>query len=396
MSKVDVKVVIGSNYGDEGKGLATHYFSQKAHNNNQLCLNVLYNGGCQRGHTVELKNGTRHIFHHFGSGTYDGAHTYFDKDFMVNPIVFVEEINYLYSNGIEPICFISPECRVTTPYDIFINQIVETSRNKNRHGSCGYGIWETQQRYETSEYNLTFNQLISKTDSDIANYLSDIAQNYLPNRLSTYGIEYIPQDYKELINSSGLVTHYIQDLRDMEKQIRQISFEDLYKWYQVVVFEGAQGLALDENNIQNYPYVTASKTTSYVPVKRVKEIDCNIELCYVTRSYFTRHGNGMFPTECPKAEINVDIIDKTNVYNNYQQSIRYGKFDFNEFYIRVGVDIANSKQIINDVKTSIFVTHLNYTNGDICGNRNVNDLSTMFDKMYISFNQYAEDVFCIN
>lgn len=392
MSKVDVKVVIGSNYGDECKGLATHYFSQQAKNNNELCLNVLYNGGCQRGHTVELKNGTRHIFHHLGSGTYDATHTYFDKDFMVNPMVFVKEINDLYSNRIEPVCFISPECRVTTPYDIFINQIVETSRDKNRHGSCGYGIWETQQRYETNEYNLTFSQLVSKTDNEIANYLSNIAHNYLPNRLKYYSITSIPQEYRDLINSSELITHYMQDLRDMEKQIRQISFEDLYKWYQVIVFEGAQGLALDEDNTQNYPYVTASKTTSYVPIKRVKNIDCNIELCYITRSYFTRHGNGVFPTECPKAEINAEIIDKTNVYNYYQQSIRYGKFDFGEFYSRVNTDIANSKQITNNLKTSIFITHLNYTNGDICGNCSIDDLTTKFDRAYMSSSRYSEDV----
>ena len=393
MSKVDVKVVIGSNYGDECKGLATHYFSQHAKNNNKLCLNVLYNGGCQRGHTVELKNGARHIFHHFGSGTYDAAHTYFDKDFMVNPMVFVKEINDLYSNEIEPVCFISPECRVTTPYDIFINQIVEMSRDKNRHGSCGYGIWETQQRYETSEYNLSFSQLISKTDSEIIEYLSAIAQDYFPRRLKLYGIQSIPQDYKDLVASSGLIAHYIQDLRDMERQIRQISFEDLGKWYQVIIFEGAQGLALDENNVQNYPYVTASKTTSYVPVKRVKEIDCNIELCYITRSYFTRHGNGVFPTECSKAEINAEIIDKTNVYNDYQQSIRYGKFDFDEFYSRINADITNSKRIKNDIRTSIFVTHLNYTNGDICGNCSIDDLTTKFDRAYMSSSRYAEDIF---
>lgn len=60
MSKVDVKVIVGSNYGDEGKGMATHFFSNNAQK--QLCLNVLYNGGCQRGHTVELRNGKRHVF----------------------------------------------------------------------------------------------------------------------------------------------------------------------------------------------------------------------------------------------------------------------------------------------------------------------------------------------
>ena len=90
MNKVKVKIVIGSNYGDECKGLATHYFSQ-CRDSGTRCLNVLFNGGSQRGHTVELKNEYRHIFHHFGSGTLSNADTYFDQNFILNPIVFVTE-----------------------------------------------------------------------------------------------------------------------------------------------------------------------------------------------------------------------------------------------------------------------------------------------------------------
>ena len=97
MKKVEVKVVIGSNYGDECKGLATHYFSAEAAKNEKSCLNVLFNGGCQRDHTVETKDTQlRHIFHHFGSGTFDGAYTYFDQNFIVNPIFFCIEKSISY------------------------------------------------------------------------------------------------------------------------------------------------------------------------------------------------------------------------------------------------------------------------------------------------------------
>ena len=45
---MEVKIVVGANYGDEGKGMATAYFSKQAYENKQKCLNILYNGSCQR------------------------------------------------------------------------------------------------------------------------------------------------------------------------------------------------------------------------------------------------------------------------------------------------------------------------------------------------------------
>ncbi len=392
MSKVEVKVVIGSNYGDEGKGLATHYFSQKANQDNKSCLNVLFNGGCQRGHTVELKNGIRHIFHHFGSGSFDNAHTYFDQDFMINPMVFVEEKEKLCTKNKKfPKCYVSPECRVTTPYDMFINQIVETSRANNRHGSCGYGIWETQKRYEDGRYSLKYGELKYKTDNEIIRYLHDIAYKYLPERLAYYGITEIPGEYQNLIDSYGLAKHYLADLRQMQREVIQISFDELISMYDTIVFEGAQGLELDEDNKKARPYVTASKTTSFIPMKRIEPYSCDVEICYITRSYFTRHGTGTFPTECQKEEINPYIEDKTNIHNDFQESIRYGKFDIEEFLGRVEKDITSSKSIIKDVITSLLVTHLNYTN-DIAGNCTINDLRQHFDNIYTSKTKFSDDV----
>lgn len=397
MSKVEVKVVVvGSNYGDEGKGLATHYFSQKANQDNKSCLNILFNGGCQRGHTVELKNGIRHIFHHFGSGSFDNAHTYFDQDFMVNPMVFVEEKEILCHAmkdlGCEfPMCYISPECRVTTPYDMFINQIVETSREHNRHGSCGYGIWETQKRYEDGRYSLKYGELQHKTDYEIICHLHDIAFKYLPERLAYYGVTEIPVEYKNLIDSYGLAKHYLADLRRMQKEVVQISFGDISSMYDTIVFEGAQGLELDEDNKRAFPNITASKTTSFIPMKRIEPYCFDVEICYITRSYFTRHGAGAFPTECRKEEINPSIEDKTNVHNEFQEFIRYGKFDMDEFLCRVKKDIDSSKSIIPCVTTSLFVSHLNYTN-DIAGNCTINDLKQYFDNIYTSKTKYSDDV----
>ena len=86
-----ISVVIGASYGDEGKGLVTDAIT----NIDESTLNVLTNGGAQRGHTVVTPDGVRHVFHHFGSGTFKGAITYFPSSFIVNPIVFKKEMQEL-------------------------------------------------------------------------------------------------------------------------------------------------------------------------------------------------------------------------------------------------------------------------------------------------------------
>lgn len=395
MNKVEVKIVIGSNYGDEGKGLATHYFSQKAKENNKKCLNVLFNGGCQRGHTVELKDGTRHIFHHFGSGTYDNAHTYFESNFMVNPIFFVKEYLELYnSEKIRPICFISPDCRVSTPYDMLINQIIEKNRKGNKHGSCGFGIFETRERYTNSEYNLTFSQMSQLTDKKLSSYLYKISKIYLPKRLKEYGINSISDEINAIINSQKMIDNYISDFRAMSYVVKQRYFNDVVEKYNTIIFEGAQGLELDEENLKGAPHLTPSKTTSQLPLKTMQSLNINkdIEICYVTRSYFTRHGAGSFPTECDKSIINSSIEDITNVNNEYQDSIRYGLFDKNEFEDRVCADMQKSEQIYANFKSSVFVTHLNYTHDNLMGNCKLDDIEKLFDITYLSGLKYAEDV----
>lgn len=408
MSKIEVKVVVGANWGDEGKGLATHYFARNALKNNKKCLNVLYNGGSQRGHTVDFHN-NRVVFHHLGSGTLDNAQTYFDQDFIINPMTFIKEWDKLKSISsmslLPPI--INSNCRVTTPYDMFINQIVETERSKtdSKHGSCGQGIWETVKRYADSKYRLTWKEMIDLDDSELTLYLSNIAYEYIPNKLQEYGIVSISEQYKKLIESYKLAKHYVNDLRCMSQLCSVNEFENLVEDYNSIVFEGGQGLALDENNKSEYPHVTASSTGSCVPIMRIDKLPeeitkkCNIEVCYVTRSYFTRHGEGSFPSECSKEEINPDIVDLTNKPNEWQGSIRYGKFDKKSFMTRCLFDICdsnNERYIIGSdnfvsIKRSCMITHLNYTNGEI-SNFNPELAIPYFTCMYLSDSKYAEDI----
>ena len=124
------KIVVGANYGDEGKGMVTASLTRNTVNKNQKVLNVLYNGGCQRGHTVQYSPSLKHVYKHFGSGTIDGADTYFNKDFILNPIQFVKEHKELSDlKGTIIKAFAHRDCRVSTPWDMMLNQMIEIKRD---------------------------------------------------------------------------------------------------------------------------------------------------------------------------------------------------------------------------------------------------------------------------
>ena len=81
----NVKIVIGANYGDEGKGLMSRYFTKKFVNNGKHPITVFHNGTAQRGHTADYEDGSRHIFHNFGAGAKDGGATFYAASFLVHP-----------------------------------------------------------------------------------------------------------------------------------------------------------------------------------------------------------------------------------------------------------------------------------------------------------------------
>ena len=94
--------------------------------------------------------------------------------------------------------------------------------------------------------------------------------------------------------------------------------------YKQVVFEGAQGLMLDQNYTKGFPHVTHANT-GLANVLEIMELipPAEIDVYYITRAYFTRHGNGPFPTET-KDKPYPRIVDTTNITNKYQGILRFG------------------------------------------------------------------------
>ena len=356
----DIKVVVGANFGDEGKGLMTDYFCHNATSKNKTCIVVMSNGGSQRGHTVNLFDGKKHVFNHFGSGTLVGADTYCPSEFILNPMQFVKELADLQQLFVNPTVYVEGHCRWSTPYDMIINQLVESAREDKKHGSCGMGIWETVYRWSVQPDLYTiyeFNKLPHFTKVE---HLKRIRDNWLPKRLKEYGVSGIPSEWKEIIDSDFLIENYIEDVRVFCANTTRVT-RPILNTYDTVVFESGQGLLLDENMTFYGDNTTPSNTGIYNACKRINtQFDsAAVEFCYVTRTYMTRHGVGRFVTECDKASINPTMFDETNITNPFQDNLRYGELDINSLKTRVENNLLNAANLKFNYTTNIAVTHTN-------------------------------------
>lgn len=374
----NVKVVIGANFGDEGKGLMTDYFCAEAIKENKSCIVALCNGGAQRGHTVVTPNGVRHVFHHFGSGTLVGAATYLSADYILNPMTFRKEYEELEAMGVTPIVYASPLCKWSTPYDMILNQIIEDSRGNNRHGSCGMGIWETILRYlfENPDYLKQFNE---KPFTEKVGLLKKLRDTYFKERLGDIDPHFW-SNWIDIFYSDNLVDNFINDIEFMCNHVIWSNARVL-RHFDTIVFENGQGLLLDQHRIEYGDNTTPSNTGIRNPHEIIDIVlrDADVEVCYVTRTYLTRHGAGRFDEECDKNEINPFMEDKTNVPNLYQGSLRYGKLDAKSLFQRIQSDIRPVRG--KNYNISMAITHMNeYENKELLS-------QARFERVYLSYNE---------
>ena len=321
--------VIGANFGDEGKGFIVNNLCKRLISQDINVIVVRTNGGSQAGHTVEDK-GVRHIFHHFSSGTFQLVDTYLSKEFIVNPIMFKEE--FIELNKIIFSCsklreIIHPEARVTTPYDMIVNQTLESIRDNDRHGSCGLGINETVVRNNDKHFKLVVKDL---QDSKYVKYLlNQVKQNYIPKRLKDLNIYDKLDDrssYYLLDEDNTILNKFLEDCEFFYKNIDIRDYQYLVSYLNEghIIFENAQGLLLDKDSVF-YPHVTPTKTGLKYSINILKELNYKGEIksIYVTRPYITRHGAGYLPNECKQSDLYQNIKDETNIPNEWQGSLRF-------------------------------------------------------------------------
>lgn len=328
--------VIGANYGDEGKGRNVDALVRDISSPDVVV--VRSNGGAQAGHTVVTPEGRRHVFHHLGSGAYAGAPTHLSRFFVHHPMSFMGERDELAAQGACVSVTADPRGYVTTPWDMMVNQAVETARGGSRHGSCGYGLGETMGRNEETVFGLTFGDL---SDARLVDRLSAIREDWLPARLARLGVR-PDAETAAAAASDAILERFVEDC--MMFRIAVDEAPDASLASRTVVFEAAQGLLLDQRG-RDFPHVTRSNTGVQNMAAIALEAGIGrIEAHYATRCYLTRHGAGPMPDERDVSRW-FEVVDETNVPNPWQASIRHGLLDADLLARSIREDVAKAGQV---------------------------------------------------
>lgn len=317
-----IKVVIGSNFGDEGKGLMTDYMCSI----NENPVVIRFNSSAQAGHTVVTPDSKRHVFGHFGAGSLQGIPTFLSNYFSVNPLLFLKEYDELIKIGIIPYTMIDTNCPVVIPQDMILNQILERYRGNNKHGSCGLGYNESIVRNSMDRYKITCSDIFSGNYKD---KLELIKKEYIDKRIEQLNLKSSNDNLINILFDANIIEHFIYDVdNNFKSKIELSNIESILENYETPIFEGAQGLMLSED-YKYFPYVTHSKTgvSNVIDLlEEAKPCELDIEVIYVTRSYLTRHGAGPIPNEM-KEKPYKNIKDLTNIQNEFQGILRFAPLD---------------------------------------------------------------------
>jgi adenylosuccinate synthase len=324
-------IVVGLGYGDEGKGTVVDALVR--HHNAKLVIR--YNGGFQAAHNVYTEDGVHHTFSQFGSGTLAGANTLIGRHVIINPLCMQVEAEALekslgVSNILDKVT-VHESCIITTPYHRALNRVRELSR-KVVHGSTGSGIGETVRAYLKGGCGtLRVNTIRNK--NDLIYYLTehaelmflqclelihDYALNYGPDALLiTAAMEpfYVPKGI-------GILADRYVDWANRVVLVDSDGFNEVMRSHKTVVFEGAQGVLLDQE-YGFHPYTTWSDTTDQLAFLTLLSTDPRMTIG-VTRTYMTRHGAGPFVTEFPYHTDRQLIKDDDNGFTQFTGNLRAG------------------------------------------------------------------------
>lgn len=277
-------VVVGAQWGDEGKAKITDLLATEAD------LIIRYQGGCNAGHTVVVE-GKTYKFHLIPSGIlYKGKKCFIGAGTVIHPETFKRELDELVEQGIDPSGLrVSPLASITMPYHIETDGYSESVAKKGKIGTTKKGIGPTYTD-KIARYGLKIEDLFC------AEALSEKLDMILPLKNKTlkevYGLKtYIKEEITELC------AQYAEIFRPYVEMDWQDLLHDAKRDKKTVLFEGAQGIMLDID-YGTYPFVTSSNPigggactgSGYGP----KMID---EVVGVSKAYITRVGEGPFVTE---------------------------------------------------------------------------------------------------
>ena len=277
-------VIIGTQWGDEGKGKIVDLLAEQAD------LVVRFQGGNNAGHTMVVK-GEQFISHLVPSGVLQGKQCLIGNGVVVDPAVLVEEMDYLLGKGIP--CgpdrlIISQRAQIIMPYHRQIDKARENKSGQGKIGTTGRGIGPAYED-KVSRRGLRFVDLI-----DAESFKEKLAI-ILPEK-NFYLQKYFGEQPLEL---NAILDEYLTYAERLAPHVTNVSviIDRAHRDGRKVLFEGAQGTHLDIDH-GTYPFVTSSNTVSGNACCGTgvgpKAIDGVIG---VVKAYTTRVGAGPFTSE---------------------------------------------------------------------------------------------------
>lgn len=299
------KVVIGAQWGDEGKGKISDYLAQNSD------LVVRYQGGNNAGHSIEF-GGNRYALKHIPSGIFNPkTKNIMAQGMVINPKMLLDEIEELKKKGISDFqLLISDRAHIILPYHLDLDGAFEELKKavdpSKMIGTTKKGIGPA---YEDKAARIGIRVADFIEPDAFKEKLEDVL--LIKNKvlkafnLKTYTVDEIFNEYQD----------YAKKLKPLVCETGHFLAQELQKG-KTAVFEGAQGVMLCIDN-GTYPYVTSSSpTASAIPVGTGLNNSYITDVIGIVKAYSTRVGTGAMPSENLKdaPEINNHIREKGREY----------------------------------------------------------------------------------
>ena len=279
---MSLTIVLGACWGDEAKAKIVDTIAEK------MDVIVRFQGGCNAGHTV-VHNEKKFIVHIIPVGIlYPEIICVIGNGVVIDPFQFINEIDLIEKEGIDigNRLFISSQAHITLPLHKFWDGLSEKKSEKQAIGTTKRGIGPTYAD-KTSRYGIRISDLFDPQ------YLSKRIDNIITNK------RVLLADWLEENDLENMTRNLIEIGKKMHDFVVDTPYliNKFLDEGKQVLYEGAQGTLLDID-FGTYPFVTSSNTSiggaisgSGINPKRIDKI------IGVMKSYFTRVGNGPFPTE---------------------------------------------------------------------------------------------------
>lgn len=286
---MSVEVVIGAQWGDEGKGKIVDLLSS------QVDIVARYQGGANAGHTVVIE-GEKYILHLIPSGIlHENTICVIGNGVVVDPRALLQEIEFLESKGIrvQGRLLISHRAHLIMPYHKLLDQIKENRDADNKIGTTGRGIGPAY----VDKYNRMGIRIVDLLDRETLKI--KLRRNIEEKNQLLQKIY-----HEQTLNVEQIINEYLEFDKKIDPYIKDVStfLNEAIKQGKKILLEGAQGTLLDID-FGTYPYVTSSSPVSGGACIGVGIGPTKIDrVLGVIKAYTTRVGMGPFPTEIQDEE----------------------------------------------------------------------------------------------